>query len=83
MAAGPRKSRKQAAKPAVAPKKRPAPARPVSLEAQLATLKQERDQLAADLQAAKARIATLEAAREEVLNRIEWVIDSLHTVRDA
>jgi uncharacterized coiled-coil DUF342 family protein len=45
-------------------------------------LEAERDQLRAELEAARARIAELERVREQVLNRIDWVIDSLHSLGD-
>ncbi len=35
--------------------------------------------LEAELKAAKARIAELEAAQADVLNRIDWVLDTLKT----
>ena len=38
--------------------------------------------LTRELDAAQARIATLEQAREQVLNRIDWVIDSLHSLSE-
>lgn len=43
-------------------------------------LETERDALRAELEAAKSRIAELERSREQVLNRIDWVIDSLHNL---
>ena len=43
-------------------------------------LERERDALRAELEVAQARIAELEKAREQVLNRIDWVIDSLHNL---
>ena len=61
----------------------PAPAANTSTPspaARISLLEAERDRLAAELAAAKAQIATLEAARDQVLNRIDWVIDSLHTL---
>lgn len=48
--------------------------------ARISRLEAERDRLAAELAAAKAQIATLETARDQVLNRIDWVIDSLHSL---
>lgn len=36
--------------------------------------------LEARLEAANARIAELERARDQVLDRIAWVVDSLHNV---
>ena len=50
------------------------------LEANVSGLKRERDTLAADLAAANARIAALEAARTDAVNRIDWVLDSLQSV---
>jgi septal ring factor EnvC (AmiA/AmiB activator) len=50
------------------------------LEASVASLKRERDALAAELAAAKIEIATLDAARKSAIDRIDWVIDSLNTV---
>lgn len=50
------------------------------LEASVADLKRQRDALAAELAAAKAEIATLDAARKTAIDRIDWVIDSLNTV---
>lgn len=52
------------------------------LEARARTLERERDGLRAELEAARARIAALEEARAEVVNRIDWVIDSLHNLVD-
>ena len=49
------------------------------LEASAQDLKRERDQLAAELASARAEIARLEAARQEAVNRIDWVIDSLNS----
>jgi outer membrane murein-binding lipoprotein Lpp len=49
------------------------------LEAKVLDLKGERDALATELAAAKAEIAALDAARKDAINRIDWVIDSLHT----
>lgn len=51
-------------------------------EGTLAAVQRERDALMAELAAAKARIAELEAVREQVVNRIAWVIDSLHNLVD-
>lgn len=36
--------------------------------------------LKAELAAAKSRIVSLEAQRQQVVNRIDWVIDSLHNL---
>lgn len=48
--------------------------------ATLRAVEAERDALKRELEAARARIAELERAREQVLNRIDWVIDSLHNL---
>jgi hypothetical protein len=50
--------------------------------ASVASLQTERDQLKAELVAAKLRIEALEAANTQVLNRIAWMIDSLQTLKD-
>ena len=50
------------------------------LEARVVELKRERDAMAADLASAKAEIAALDASRIDAINRIDWVLDSLHTV---
>jgi len=44
------------------------------------TLERERDRLKAQLQEAQERLARLEESRTEAVNRIDWVIDSLHNV---
>jgi predicted RNase H-like nuclease (RuvC/YqgF family) len=49
------------------------------LEASISTLKRERDDLAARLASAQAEIAALDTARKAAIDRIDWVIDSLHT----
>jgi hypothetical protein len=46
----------------------------------LAMAEAERDRLKASLEAAEARIAELEKTRALVVNRIDWLIDSLGTV---
>lgn len=45
--------------------------------AELAT---ENARLEAELAAARTRIAELEQKHEEIVNRIDWVIDSLHNL---
>ena len=77
--------KKRAVKPAATGK--PAPAtEAVGMTAgdsagRIRMLETERDRLTAELEAAHARIAALEQAREQVLNRIDWVIDSLHSLQ--
>lgn len=48
-----------------------------ALEERVKALEAERSTLTAQLSEARARIAKLEAARTQVVNRIDWVIDSL------
>lgn len=50
------------------------------LEARAKTLERERDGLKVEIEAARVRIKSLEGARAEAANRIEWVIDSLHNM---
>jgi hypothetical protein len=45
-----------------------------------AQVTRDREVLVAALNAAEARIAALEQERLDILNRIDWVIDSLHNV---
>ncbi len=44
------------------------------------SLERERDRLKAQLAEANERLAALEGRRAEAVNRIDWVIDSLHNV---
>ena len=50
--------------------------RPRSLE----QVQRERDALKAELEAARAEIAAMRARQADVLNRIDWVIDSLNSL---
>lgn len=43
-------------------------------------LESERDRLLAELEKAESRIRALEEGRDQVLNRIDWVIDSLRSL---
>ncbi len=52
------------------------------LEARAKTLERERDGLKAELETARDRITSLEQNRIDAVNRIDWVIDSLHNVID-
>ncbi len=70
----------KAAVPAKAAARTPAAAAADSLEARVRSLESERDRLTAELAEAHARIAKLEAARTQVVNRIDWVIDSLQNL---
>jgi len=49
-------------------------------EVRIKSLEKERDRLKAQLEVAGARIMSLEQGRDEAVNRIDWVIDSLHNV---
>lgn len=49
----------------------------------LATLERERDDLRAELEAARRRIASLEGQRRQAVDRIDWVIDSLQHAIEA
>jgi len=49
-------------------------------EDKLAAALAERDRLKAELAEAKALIAQLRARQAEVVNRIAWVIDSIHNI---
>lgn len=44
------------------------------------TLEAEADRLRSQLSEAQERIGRLEESRNETVNRIDWVIDSLHNV---
>lgn len=60
----------------------PAPGR-AATGATLEELRAECERLKAELAAAQARIAAYEAQRKELADRVEWAIDSLHTVIEA
>lgn len=45
-----------------------------------AELRRECDRLRSELEAARAEIAAMRARQEDVLNRIDWVIDSLNSL---
>jgi chromosome segregation ATPase len=47
------------------------------IEERYKALERERDDLKAGLEAARSRIATLEESRNQIANRIDWVIESL------
>lgn len=53
------------------------------LERELATAQAAREQLVRQLSACQARVAELETDRNAALNRIEWALDSLHTLNAA
>lgn len=50
------------------------------LESEARALKKQRDELRHELMAAKQRIAELQAINEDAVNRIDWVLDSLHSL---
>ncbi|HEX7075905.1 MAG TPA: hypothetical protein VF226_17855 [Hyphomicrobiaceae bacterium] len=56
------------------------PAASKSRASEVEQLLRERDELRTRLDVAEARIKLLESQRLEVLNRIDWVIDSIHNV---
>jgi hypothetical protein len=47
-------------------------------ETRIKSLEKERDRLKVQLGVADERITSLEQGRDDVVNRIDWVIDSLH-----
>ena len=51
--------------------------------ARVTSLERERDELRAELKAARERITSLEAQRRQAVDRIDWVIDSLQHVIEA
>lgn len=55
---------------------------PPALMARVVKLESERDRLLAALEKAESRIRALEEGRDQVLNRIDWVIDSLRSLID-
>jgi hypothetical protein len=71
--------------PARPPKQSATSAQPLdasSLLARVIRLESERDRLQAELATATSRIQALEESREQVVNRIDWVIDSLRNLID-
>lgn len=53
------------------------------LDARLAAITAERDAALAELAEARRHIAALEAARAQVVDRIDWIVDSLKSVIEA
>ncbi len=53
---------------------------PAALLARVAQLESERERLTTALEKAESRIRALEEGRDQVLNRIDWVIDSLRSL---
>jgi upstream activation factor subunit UAF30 len=82
--AAPPKAAAKAA-PKAAAKAKTAPAKPSVAETAAATVKRleaQNAQLAKALKDAESRITELERQRDSALDRIEWVIDSLHSLRE-
>jgi hypothetical protein len=89
MAKAPAKTQPKAigklAKAKLSPARAAAPVKPSPPEGPAAAVKRletRNSQLAAALKDAQARIAELERQRDSALDRIEWVIDSLHSLRE-
>jgi uncharacterized coiled-coil DUF342 family protein len=79
-----RKQQKTRVAAAAAASDRPARRTPSRRPADtIETLREERDALRQQLDMATARIAALEAQRDNALNRIDWVIDSLNSLLDS
>ena len=53
------------------------------LDARLAAVSAERDAALADLAKAKAEIAALTATRAQVVDRLDWVVDSLKSLAES
>lgn len=83
--AAPRPAPSAGKSPARPPKQAAESAQPLdasSLLAQVIKLESERDRLQAELATATSRIQALEESREQVVNRIDWVINSLRNLID-
>lgn len=61
----------------------PASGRVEELERRLAAAQAEREHIARQLSDCQARVVELESDRNAALNRIEWALDSLHTLNAA
>ena len=55
----------------------------LSSDPRLAALQAECDRLRAELAVARTRISDLETQRRLAVDRIDWVIDSLHSLKNA
>ena len=88
-----KRARKTVSKPAAAKSSGKAAAKPAAksasaklatavekLEAKFKVMQKERDSLKDELAAATRRIKELEASQTDAVNRIDWVIDSLHNL---
>ncbi|MEO8651538.1 MAG: hypothetical protein ABI391_04485 [Hyphomicrobiaceae bacterium] len=78
----PRKPAKASTRPPKQAAETAGPLDASSLLARVIKLESERDRLQAELATATGRIQALEESREQVVNRIDWVIDSLRNLVD-
>ncbi len=84
--ASPKTAKPNAKAAAALPRKGKAPTKAASaldapsLMARVIRLESERDRLEQELSKAEARIRVLEKDRDQVVNRIDWVIDSLRNL---
>lgn len=74
----PGKAKKQAKKPP--PRAAKGKSAPAAARDQVAELTAECERLKAELAQAARRLEALEAQRKELLNHIDWAIDSLHSL---
>ncbi len=56
--------------------------RMADLQRERDSLQRERDSLAQELTAAKLQIAAYETARDQTINRIDWVLESLQSLTE-
>jgi hypothetical protein len=61
---------------------RPAARKPVTAKSEAVRIAAENARLLERLAAAEERIVQLESQRDDALNRIEWVIDSINSLTD-
>lgn len=74
------KTKRTAARPAATARVGTGQSRASSPASPATVLEKRVAELERDLAAARVRVAELEADRAHVLNRIDWAIDSLHTI---
>jgi chromosome segregation ATPase len=53
-----------------------------NLEDRLLNVERERDRLLHELDSMRMRVAALEESRRQASSRIDWIIDSLHSLID-
>lgn len=70
------------ARSALPPQEKPAPSRIETVETRLLALEQERDFLAAQVEALKSRCRQLEDSQAQACNRLSWAIDSVQSILD-